>query len=59
MPPVLKSDENKRRNPLLVWHRDSHTDTSARGYYVYSYNSANGRYALVEDQTDLNDTAYI
>src|SRR6185437_7490821 len=55
---VIKSDET--HGAILVkWRRDSRADTNSRGYYVYSYNTSNGKYALVEDQPNLDDTTYV
>ncbi len=55
---VLKSDET-HGSIYIVWKRAVLNDTNARGYYVYSFNTANGKYALLKDVTDLNDTSYI
>ena len=55
---VLKSSETDG-SIMVRWRRDNRLDSNARGYYVYSFNTTNGKYSLVEDQTDLNDTTYI
>jgi len=55
---VLKSDEING-SIYIQWKRALRNDTNARGYYVYSLNSANGKYALIKDVSDLNDTSYI
>ena len=55
---VLKSDE-VNGEVFIQWKRAALNDTNARGYYVYSLNTANGKYALIKDVTDLNDTSYI
>jgi len=55
---VLKSDET-HGEIYIQWKRAALNDTNARGYYVYSYNTANGKYALLQNITNLNDTNYI
>ena len=55
---VMKSDETYGEI-YVQWRRAIRNDTNARGYYVYSFNTANGKYALLKDVTDLNDTSYI
>jgi len=55
---VLKTDP-KGGQIYIVWRRAALADTNARGYYVYSYDSTNKKYALLKDVTDLNDTTYI
>jgi len=55
---VLKSDETNGEI-YIQWKRALKNDTNARGYYVYSFNTVNGKYALIKDVTDLSDTSYI
>ncbi len=55
---VLKSDEINGA-VYIKWKRAMLNDTNARGYYLYSFNSTNGKYALLKDITDLNDTTFI
>ena len=55
---VLKSDETSGEI-YIRWRRAVKSDTNARGYYVYSFSTANGKYALIKDVPDLNDTTYI
>ncbi len=55
---VLKSDETNGAI-FIQWKRALRNDSNARGYYVYSLNPANGKYALLKDVTDLSDTSYI
>jgi len=47
---VLKSDEIKGQI-YVQWKRAFRNDTNARGYYVYSFNTANGKYALLHDNS--------
>jgi len=54
---VLKTDP-KGGQIYIVWRRAALSDTNARGYYVYSYDSTNKKYALLKDVTNLNDTTY-
>jgi len=55
---VLKSDETNG-SIYIRWKRALRNDTNARGYYVYSFNPANSKYALIKNITDLNDTSYV
>jgi len=55
---VIKSDEVNGA-VYIKWKRAMLNDTNARGYYLYSFNSTNGKYALLKDITDLNDTTFI
>ena len=55
---VLKSDET-RGAIFIQWKRALRNDTNAMGYYVYSFNTANVKYVLIKNVTDLNDTTYI
>jgi len=55
---VIKSDEINGA-VYIKWERAMLNDTNARGYYLYSFNNTNGKYALLKDITDLNDTTFI
>jgi len=55
---ILKTDP-KSGQVFIQWKRAAPTDTNARGYYLYTYDTVNKKYALLKDITDLNDTTYI
>jgi len=55
---VLKTDGNFGMI-YLQWRRSPIADTNARGYYIYAFDTVNGKYTLLKNDSDLNDTSFI
>jgi gliding motility-associated-like protein len=42
----------------IQWNRARLTDTNARGYFIYLFDSVSGKYVLLHDEKNLNTTNY-